>query len=240
MHAAHCGASIWAEYCMFWESVITKCIAILLYICIQYTRYRNFHHEFVFLPQFYCQHHLEGGIVHCLETRALQVLKDAFCPENLTTQFCIEMCCMKYICYLLPFQLYLAWGCDRITKITGLKYRLNVCSMSISSKYGSQRGRRICLMACTTIANLKLLCFPTPPCAELVWSQNTSWIRTPLGAFVSCKQLQKSYSREALFLLLVLPLVLQWTSFTKWIARSICQSSGDYVMQTTSLILKAT
>lgn len=64
MHAADCGASIWAEYCVFWAFVITECILVSQYTCIEYTRYRNFHHKFVFLPQFSCLRHLEGGIVH--------------------------------------------------------------------------------------------------------------------------------------------------------------------------------
>lgn len=55
-------------------------------------------------------------------------------------------------------------------------------------------------MACTTVTSLKSVSFPTAPCAELlVWRQSTSWIRTLLVAFVSCKQLQKFHSRESLF-----------------------------------------
>lgn len=154
------------------------------------------------LQQFYCLHHLEGGIVHCLERRA-QIsmdVKGCFLPREFDYSVLYRNMLWVDSCYFLPFQLYMAWGCDMINKIASLKYRLNVCSISLSSKYGSQRGKRICLMACTKITDLKVLSFPTPPCAELlVWSQSTSWIREPLGAFVSCKQLQKSHSREALF-----------------------------------------
>lgn len=118
----------------------------------------------MFLPQFYCLHHLEGGIIQCLETRA-QISKDVkgcTLPREFDCSvFYRDMLWLDFY-YLLPFQLYVAWGCDMISKITSLKYGLNVCRMSILSKCGSQRGRRICFMACTTITNLKLLSFPTP------------------------------------------------------------------------------
>lgn len=81
------------------------------------------------LPQFYCLHHLEGGIIHCLETGA-QIsmdIKGYFLPREFDYSVLYRNMLWLDFCYLLLFQLYVAWRCDTINKITGLKYRLNVC-----------------------------------------------------------------------------------------------------------------
>lgn len=128
-----------------------------------------------------------------------------------------------------------------ITKITILKYRLNVCNMSISSKYGFQRGRRICLMACTAIANLKLLFPHTSMCCWYkarahLESEHLLELLFPLN---SCK----NPILETFFYVACVPYysgqALQ-NGFCPLNASNICQSSGDHVMLKTALIPTAT
>lgn len=192
MCATDCTASIW-YFCNVLK--MTCCGLLLYYICRQYTKYKSVVKIPVFLPQFSCLHHLEGNIFHWLETRA-QISKDVKgCFLSREFDYSIfyrsSMVWLDFH-YLFPFQLYMwwklfilmwvyysskhmAWGCDMINRITSLQYRLNVCSVSISSKYAFQTGWIICVMACTAVMNLKTVCFPALRTRwQHILGQNTS------------------------------------------------------------------
>lgn len=136
-----------------------------------------------------------------------------------------------------------AWGHDKINRITSLKYRLNACSMPISSEYGFQTGWIICVMACTTIMYLKTVCFSAPPLCWVVTpvKPGSEHLSELLFSLSSCK---RSHYREAVFSLACVR-VLYYSGqalqngFCPLKATSVCQSSGGHTMLTAKLILKA-
>lgn len=125
---------------------------------------------------------------------------------------------------------HMAWGCDMINSIIGLKYRLNVCSMSISSKYGFQTRWKICVMACTAIMKFCFLASPTCQVVrcvkpEHVLGQNTSW------SFHFPQVAAKDHATEKQSFLLFVLMVLHYgqalqNCFCPLNATNICQFSG--------------